>query len=124
MKRYLLDTSALILWLTGSSMQPDAMTVIEAGANDVRVSPVSLWEIGIKVKCGRLGLDVPVAPVVRDQFASIDITDAQVERAGALPLHHRDPFDRLLLAQAMDLGLTLITRDQQFGRYEVDVLRC
>jgi PIN domain nuclease of toxin-antitoxin system len=124
MNRYLLDTSALILWLVGAPMQPGASSVIEVGANDVLVSPVSLWEIGIKVKAGRLRLDVPVAPVVREQFRSIDITDAQVELAGALPLHHRDPFDRLLLAQAMDLNLTLISRDRQFSRYEVDVLRC
>lgn len=124
MKRYLLDTNALIFWLDSAPMQPDAAAIVESLEAEVLVSPVSIWEIGIKVKAGRLRVDVPIADLVRSQFESVGITDEQVERAGALPLHHRDPFDRLLIAQAQDQDLTVITRDRVFDRYDIDVVRC
>jgi PIN domain nuclease of toxin-antitoxin system len=123
-RRFLLDTNALLAWLADGPMVRQAAAVIADPANDVRASAVSLWEIGIKAKSGRLVVDLPLAPLVRSSFGELPITDRHVEHAGALPLHHRDPFDRLLIAQAQLDHLTVVTSDRMFERYEVDLIRC
>jgi PIN domain nuclease of toxin-antitoxin system len=90
----------------------------------VAVSAASAWEIELKRNLGRL--DAPtdlVEQVTASRFAPLAITLEHAAAAGRLPLHHRDPFDRLLVAQARLEGLTLVTRDDDIRRYDVAVLR-
>jgi len=87
------------------------------------VSAVSVWEISIKITTGKLrvGADLPDA-VERSWFVPLPVTAEHGWAAGALPLHHRDPFDRLLVAQAQLEGLTIVTRDPAISHYQVAVL--
>jgi len=89
----------------------------------VVVSTASVWEIAIKQAAGRL--DAPddlLEALAANDFAPLPITAAHGIAAGALPTHHADPFDRMLIAQAQIEGLTLVTVDRRFSDYEVDVL--
>ena len=122
--RLLLDTHAF-LWWRG---QPDRLreTTKHAikEAQVVFVSVASAWEIGIKQALGRLVLPGPVEEGVRDSgFEKLAITFAHAQRATALPMHHGDPFDRMLVAQAQAEELTLVTNDQQVRSYDVAILR-
>jgi PIN domain nuclease of toxin-antitoxin system len=90
---------------------------------DVFLSPVTLWEITIKQGVGKLYGPPDLAERVRDMgFRELPVTHTHAITAGRLPLHHRDPFDRILVAQAMVESLTLVTRDPDIRRYDVDVL--
>jgi len=90
---------------------------------DIFVSPVTLWEITIKQSAGKLGGPPDLAERVRDMgFRHLPITNDHAIEAGRLPVHHRDPFDRMLIAQARFEGLTLATRDADIRRYDVPVL--
>jgi PIN domain nuclease of toxin-antitoxin system len=89
----------------------------------VAVSAASVWEISIKHRIGKLR--PPVEDVVGDlrlRFGSLPIAPEHAWAAGALPLHHRDPFDRILVAQAQLEGLTIVTRDPHFAAYDVPLL--
>ena len=87
------------------------------------LSPVTLWEITIKQGFGKLYGPPDLAERVRDMgFRELPVTHTHAITAGRLPLHHRDPFDRILVAQAMVESLTLVTRDPDIRRYDVDVL--
>ncbi len=126
--RLLVDTQVL-LW---SASEPDklsspARAAIEDSLNDVCVSPVTGWEIAIKQSIGKLDLARPaelwVLDVIRRSgFEVAPIEMAAALRVRALPWHHRDPFDRLLIAQALEEGFTLVTRDD-FAAYGVPMLR-
>jgi PIN domain nuclease of toxin-antitoxin system len=90
---------------------------------DIFLSPVTLWEITIKQKAGKLGGPPDLAERVRDMgFRELPVAPAHAIAAGRLPVHHRDPFDRMLVAQAMVEGLTLVTRDTDIRQYDVDLL--
>jgi PIN domain nuclease of toxin-antitoxin system len=90
---------------------------------DIFLSPVTLWEITIKQTAGKLGGPPDLAERVRDMgFRELPVTHAHAIAAGKLPVHHRDPFDRMLVAQAVVDGLTLVTRDCDIQRYDVDLL--
>ncbi|MFJ1541571.1 type II toxin-antitoxin system VapC family toxin [Micromonospora chalcea] len=91
---------------------------------DVFLSPVSLWEITIKQQAGKLSGPPDLAERVRDMgFRELPVTHDHAITAGRLPPHHRDPFDRMLVAQAITENLTLATRDASIPLYEVDVLK-
>lgn len=121
----LLDTHALLWWLAGEKMQPDAQQAIAAQQNDVFVSAASVWEIAIKRALGKLRIgDGLLDAILRSGFAPLPIALEHAESAGALPAHHQDPFDRMLIAQAQVEGLVVVTRDRAFERYPVAVLRC
>ncbi|MGI8627412.1 MAG: type II toxin-antitoxin system VapC family toxin [Geodermatophilaceae bacterium] len=121
----LLDTHAFLWWLDGGPMQPDAMERIADPGVLVAVSAVSVWEIGIKRALGKLRFDGSLASAVgQGGFEPLAISSEHAERAGDLPGHHRDPFDRMLIAQAQVENLTIVTRDKQFNAYEVSVLSC
>jgi PIN domain nuclease of toxin-antitoxin system len=120
----LLDTHVLLWWFE----QPDnlartAYAAVELGENETYVSPVSLYEISFKAATGKLQLDVDLAAEAEQVgFAPLPLTWEHARVAGSLPLHHRDPFDRMLVAQARAERLTLVTRDERLGRYGVPLL--
>ncbi|MBP6631514.1 MAG: type II toxin-antitoxin system VapC family toxin [Kofleriaceae bacterium] len=126
--KLLLDTHTL-LW---SATDPDhlgaeARRAIEDGANAAFVSAVSGWEIAIKQSLGKLDLPRPAQvwlPDVlrRSGFEVAEVGLAAALRVGTLAWHHRDPFDRLLIAQALEGGYTVVTRDAAFAAYGVAVL--
>ena len=124
----LLDTHALLWFLTNdSSLSVRARDAIEDPANGSHVSAVSLWEVAIKFALGKLKLPAPYAEIFPRQlelngFALLSITPGHCATLLTLPFHHRDPFDRLLLAQAKAKGMTLVTDDGQFGPYGVPLL--
>lgn len=87
------------------------------------MSAASAWEAAIKVALGRLTLPAPFAQGVEESgFVKLAITFAHAEHVGRLPHHHRDPFDRLLVAQAQVEGLTLVTHDRKLEPYAVELL--
>lgn len=121
----LLDTHALIWWILQMPMVSDVEADISNPNVRVTFSAVSIWEIAIKQALGKLRIDGRVSDHAIDGgFAPLTITIDHAERAGGLPLHHKDPFDRLLIAQAQLEGHTIVTRDRAFEAYEVPVLRC
>lgn len=121
----LLDTCAFLWWLADEPLGPTARDRIADPDQLVRVSAVSLWEIAIKRALGKLDLDGSLVLHVKAAgFEPLPITGDHAERAGALPLHHRDPFDRMLVAQAQAESLTLVTRDRAFDPYGLELLRC
>jgi PIN domain nuclease of toxin-antitoxin system len=96
---------------------------LEDGANLVSVSAASLWELAIKQSLGKLRApDDLFATVDRTGFAMLDVTARHAIAVAHLPFHHRDPFDRLLVAQAQLEGLTIVTRDRRLPKYDVPVL--
>lgn len=120
--RMLLDTHAFLWWLTDNArLSRRARRMIGNDANDLVVSAASAWEIATKVRLGRLpdiGADI-AASIAGEGFGRIPITVADAERAGRLPGPHRDPFDRMLVAQAMGRGIPIVSIDAVFDRYKV-----
>ena len=120
----LLDTHALLWWLADDpALSPAARTAIAAGQTQVFVSAASALEMSIKSAQGRL--DIPddlEAELTTHRFQPLPITVVHALVAGRLPRHHGDPFDRMLIAQAKSEGLTLMTADRTFKRYDVDIL--
>ena len=94
-----------------------------ATADTVWVSAASAWEIAIKQALGRIELDATVEALVEaSEFTMLPIAFAHAARAGMLPPHHGDPFDRMLIAQALVEGATIVTHDRRFEAYDVPVL--
>lgn len=122
--RLLLDTHTL-LWTLGdpASLASRARDAIEDEGNDVFVSAVSVWEIAIKRALGKLAApDDLVAGIASQGFSPLHISWDHADLAGALPRHHADPFDRMLVAQAEVEGLTLVTRAARIPLYGVRTL--
>ncbi len=103
---------------------PHLHAVIAARANDVSISVVSIWEIAIKSNLGKLQfpMDHLDEMLESNEIATIGIETRHAVVAGGLPRHHNDPFDRMLIAQAMVEGLTIVTADRAFARYDVPLL--
>ena len=121
----MLDTHALIWWLTDDERLPrSTYREIADERNEKFVSAASVWEIAIKHRSGKLEeasnliLDMPGA-LERQGFEELSITVDDGVRAGMLPVHHRDPFDRMLIAQALVRDLVLISGEALFDRYGV-----
>ena len=123
--RLLLDTHAFLWWVSDfRHIAESARRAIAAPDSEVFVSAVSGWEIAIKKAKGRLAAPDNLAVVVEEKrFAHLPLTFDQAECAAALPPHHRDPFDRMLIAQARAEGLILVTRDSRIPLYDVPTLR-
>lgn len=125
--KLLLDTHAWLWFRTASPrLGARAHELMVDPANDVIVSVASVWEVGIKAEAGKLALPQPFEAWVDAALAGFDvlaITLAHVRIAARLPLHHKDPFDRALVAQAHVDGLTLLTADPLVQRYGGALLR-
>jgi len=121
----LLDAHALLWWLADDpTLQGSARAAIASPANDVLVSAATVWEIEIKRALGKL--DAPdglVNAIDASAFKALPISLEDAERSGRLPQHHRDPFDRMLVAQAIRLDAVIVSRDDAFAPYGLDVLR-
>ena len=118
----LLDTHVLLWWVHGERIQREAAAAIADIDNVKFVSAASIWEISIKAARGKLSVDEAFDSVVEDDFEPLPITYADARLAGSLPDHHRDPFDRMLIAQALNHDLLLVTRDSLMGLYGANVL--
>ncbi len=122
--RLLLDTHALLWWLSDDARLGKAAADAIAEAELVAVSAASAWEIGIKQASGKLtGPDDLQTEVATNGFTELPVTLAHALAAGALPPHHADPFDRMLVAQSRLEGLTLVTRDDRLADYGIARLR-
>ncbi len=121
--RLLLDTPVFLWWRTADARLTAPVQRAIAEAEWVYVSAATAWELAIKAALGRLRLPDSVAAGVRQSgFEPLPITFQHAEAAAALPPHHGDPFDRMLVAQARLEGLTLVTHDGNIPRYDVPVL--
>lgn len=123
--RLLLDTHAFLWWfLDNGRLSRTAHGVIADDANEVLVSAASAWEIATKHRLGKLAGAEKVLPgiarAIADQgFGNLPISVDDGARAGALPGHHRDPFDRILVAQALARNIVLVSNEALFDRYAV-----
>ncbi|MGA2349422.1 MAG: type II toxin-antitoxin system VapC family toxin [Terracidiphilus sp.] len=119
--KLLLDTHALLWWDSDVSKLPEVLRLaIASPHNEVFVSAATVWEIAIKRASGKLIFGQPVGRCIEAHgFRPLPITVEHAEWAGGLPPLHRDPFDRLLVAQAHLEGLVLVTVDDQIVRYQV-----
>ena len=121
--RLLLDTHAFIWWREDSPRLGAGARRAITGAALVYVSVATAWEAAIKVSVGKLSLPDTIEAGVRDSgFEQLPITFGHAEAVARLPLHHRDPFDRMLVAQCIGERLVLVTRDRHFEPYGVDVI--
>jgi PIN domain nuclease of toxin-antitoxin system len=126
--RLLLDTHVL-LWalIAPRRLKPATRTLLEDGANEVLFSAASIWEMAIKAALGRADFGVSPAAIVKSALASgfveLPVRAEAALKVTALPAHHRDPFDRLLVAQAMTEPATLYTADAQLLPYSELVVR-
>ncbi len=121
--RLLVDTHVLLWLMTGEPVAADAAEAIADPRNTVFVSVASLWEIAIKEGRGRLTPpEDPAEAAVAVGFDLLGIEPAHVREVRVLPDHHRDPFDRMLIAQARQEHLMLVTRDRRLSEYDVSVL--
>lgn len=123
--KLLLDTHTVIWYLEGSPQLPEtARAYIEDLANPCQVSVASLWEMAIKSGLGRLELRASISDLVAhylhdDDILILGITPVHLDRVRELPGHHKDPFDRLLVAQALVEDVALLSRDEVFDAYGV-----
>lgn len=123
--RILLDTHAFLWWTSDSPELTDNVRAIIADeTTECWLSLASCWEMAIKISLGKLRLSAPLERFIPEQLAAngIRLLNIDFRHIGAvedLPFHHRDPFDRLLVAQALAEDLVLVTKDNAFTRYEV-----
>lgn len=124
----LMDTHTFLWWITDhSKLSPRAVDVISDGDNDLLLSAASGWEIAIKARLGRLALpDVPERFIPEhlhiNAFRSLPLEMSHALHVNALPNHHRDPFDRMLVAQAQVEGCAILTSDLQIAKYNVETI--
>jgi PIN domain nuclease of toxin-antitoxin system len=122
----ILDTHTIIWYLQGSSQLPDRVIArLEDVGQELSVSAASYWEMAIKMSMGKLTLPNPLEDFIdlakSKGIETLAISEAAIAAVRYLPLHHRDPFDRVIIAQAKGLSGTIVTRDPRFGEYEVEV---
>jgi PIN domain nuclease of toxin-antitoxin system len=125
--KLLLDTHALLWWMSDDDrLAGRARGLIADPANDVLVSVASLWEIVVKVRVGKLTADIEEISVACEQggFISLDIARGHLSVLSNLAMHHRDPFDHLLIAQAIAEDATFVSADQNARGYPVSTIAC
>ena len=123
--RLLLDTHTFLWWVDGGTrLTPKARAAIARAGNECLVSVATAWEIAIKQSIGKVTLQTPLERFLPQQlaingFVLLGIDLRHTTRVATLPFHHRDPFDRLLAAQAIEETLTVVSADAMFGKYGV-----
>ena len=128
MQRLLLDTHAFLWWTADAKdLSSRARKAIGAADSECWLSVASVWELSIKLSLGKLQLAQPLKRFVPEQLAAnrirlLPLALSHAVLVADLPWHHRDPFDRLLVAQATVEGLTLVTRDKELSAYGVSTL--
>lgn len=126
--RVLLDTQAFLWWTSGSDrLTPRAAAVLEDPSTDVLLSVASAWEVAIKAQLGRLELGSAAEEYVPERvrqhgFGTLEIGLAHALRAGSLPRHHGDPFDRMLVAQGQLEEIPIVTGDPLINLYDVETI--
>ncbi len=122
--RLLLDTHVLLWWLADDPKLPHSIRAAVETADEVVLSAATAWEIAVKRAAGRLTVpfDDFEALATAEGFSLLPMTAAHAWAAGALPRHHGDPFDRILVAQAILDGLVLVSIDGMLRRYDVALL--
>lgn len=126
--RLLLDTQCWLWWFSEPErLNEEAIAQIADENNEVWLSVASIWEIGIKVAIGKLPLPEPIDSYISSHMSDIkanylEITASHALKAAALPLFHKDPFDRMLIAQAQLEDMTLVSADSMFDRYQVPLI--
>jgi PIN domain nuclease of toxin-antitoxin system len=126
--KLLIDTQCWLWWFAEPDrLQEETIVQISDESNEIWLSVASVWELGIKVGLGKLPLPEPLDRYLASRMKqlgarSLEIRTDHALQAGGLPLHHRDPFDRMLIAQAQVEGMTIVTSDRMFELYEVKVL--
>lgn len=121
--KLLLDTQCFLWWFAQPDrLNEEAIAQIADETNELWFSVASVWEMGIKVAIGKLPLPEPIDTYISTRMIQLDarsleITAPHALRAAALPLHHRDPFDRMLIAQAQMEEMTLVSADSMFKQY-------
>jgi len=120
----LLDAHALVWWLVNDpKLSPVARGAIADATNDVIVSAATAWELAIKRAAGKIDLPDDLAIAVDEAgFSGLPVTIQDAEVAASLPMLHRDPFDRMLVAHARRIDATIVTRDAQLEPYGVPIL--
>ncbi|HXM66911.1 MAG TPA: type II toxin-antitoxin system VapC family toxin [Candidatus Acidoferrum sp.] len=128
--KYLLDTMVW-LWSVGPTelIGSRGLEILRDGKQDLYLSAASSWEIAIKTKLGKFDLPEPPSRYVPKRTAtqgirSLSITQSHTLNVYDLPLHHSDPFDRLIIAQALAEGMAILTSDRMFKKYEVEIIWC
>ena len=123
--RLLLDTHTF-LWAVAAprKLSARALTALRNGSNELYLSAASVWEMAIKRSLGKLETDIPLGDLIAQgrekiQLRLLDIAAAHAVAVEALPFHHKDPFDRLLIAQALLEEMTIVGADRRFGPYGV-----
>ncbi len=124
MQRLLLDTHTFLWALSNAAeLTASARAAIVDPSNDVFVSAITGWEISVKRAKGKVRAPANLATLIVDRgFTHLPLTFHHAEQAGNLPTHHRDPFDRFLIAQAQAEGLVLVTRDARIPLYGIRTL--
>jgi PIN domain nuclease of toxin-antitoxin system len=124
---YLLDTHAFLWFINGSiELSPQAKNIIQNTQNTMYLSIASFWEIAIKLNIGKLSIGMSFDELKQEadkndfRFLSIQFNDIRL--LTTLELHHKDPFDRILIAQAIQNNLTMITKDSNFDAYPVKII--
>lgn len=126
--KYLLDTHTFLWWnMDDAQLSPRVKEILTDGANDIFLSAASAWEIAIKTARGRLILPENPTHYIPSRlrlhgFQALPVQIHHAVQVYKLPLHHSDPFDRLLIAQSQIEKLPLLTADEDIGRYDVEVI--
>lgn len=123
--RLLLDTHTFIWYATDNSrLSTIARSLINNGENDIFLSTASIWEMAIKHSIGRLSFSLPFMEFIKQQLSVsnigiLEINLDQIEIVASLPLHHRDPFDRLIISQAIAEQIPILSVDSVFDNYAI-----
>lgn len=119
-----MDTHALIWWLNGDEkLGQFSREQIGLTSNKIFVSAASVWEMAIKQQMGKLKTPTDIQAVIEQAgFHELAISLFHGQQAGGLPLHHKDPFDRMLIAQAQSEGMHILTKDEHFPKYCVKLI--